>query len=82
MGCLLLRTGNWWLRVGGELVGYWPGSLFTSLKDKAEEVYWGGGIANEMTGGRHTTTTMGSGHFAGDTSQGSGIRKRAISGKL
>ncbi|KAF2567989.1 hypothetical protein F2Q68_00028390 [Brassica cretica] len=58
--------GNWWLRVGGELVGYWPGSLFTSLKDKAEEVYWGGGIANEMTGGRHTTTTMGSGHFAGE----------------
>ncbi|KAL0775607.1 hypothetical protein Bca101_040759 [Brassica carinata] len=58
--------GNWWLRVGEELVGYWPGSLFTSLKDKAEEVYWGGGIANEMTGGRHTTTTMGSGHFAGE----------------
>nr|VDD16317.1 unnamed protein product [Brassica oleracea] len=63
-----LWTGNWWLRVGGELVGYWPGSLFTSLKDKAEEVYWGGGIANEMTGGRHTTTTMGSGHFAGEWS--------------
>lgn len=50
--------------IGEELVGYWPGSLFTSLRDRAARVQWGGEIVNQMSGGRHTNTDMGSGHFA------------------
>ncbi|CAA7050571.1 unnamed protein product [Microthlaspi erraticum] len=57
-------SGNWWLMIGEELVGYWPGSLFTSLRDRAVRVQWGGEIVNQMSGGRHTNTDMGSGHFA------------------
>ncbi|KAL9248370.1 hypothetical protein vseg_021699 [Gypsophila vaccaria] len=41
--------GNWWLTltlptIGVSQVGYWPGSLFTSLKDFATQVEWGGEI--------------------------------------
>lgn len=60
------NTGNWWLKVGDELVGYWPGNLFTSLGDGATTVEWGGEIVNKKTDGKHTTTEMGSGHFAGE----------------
>ncbi|KAG2290190.1 hypothetical protein Bca52824_049794 [Brassica carinata] len=55
---------QWWLKVGDEVVGYWPSSLFTSLGDGATEVQWGGEIVNKKTGGKHTSTDMGSGHFA------------------
>ncbi|KAG2290191.1 hypothetical protein Bca52824_049795 [Brassica carinata] len=55
---------NWWLKVDEELVGYWPGSLFTSLGDGATIVQWGGEIVNLETDGKHTSTDMGSGHFA------------------
>ncbi|CAH2058047.1 unnamed protein product [Thlaspi arvense] len=57
-------SGNWWLKIGEELVGYWPGSLFTSLGDRGSLVNWGGEIVNQMTNGRHTATGMGSGRFA------------------
>ncbi|EOA27234.1 hypothetical protein CARUB_v10023349mg [Capsella rubella] len=55
---------NWWLKIGEEFVGYWSDDLFTSLKDGATVVQWGGEIVNRMTDGKHTTTEMGSGHFA------------------
>ncbi|XP_056843434.1 uncharacterized protein LOC108836396 [Raphanus sativus] len=55
---------KWWLKVGDEVVGYWPSSLFTSLGDGATRVSWGGEIVNDMIGGKHTATDMGSGHFA------------------
>ncbi|KAG7574856.1 Neprosin activation peptide [Arabidopsis suecica] len=59
------KTGNWWLRVNEkDVIGYWPGSLFSSLGREATRVEWGGEIINSRTGGRHTTTDMGSGHFA------------------
>ncbi|KAF3589921.1 hypothetical protein F2Q69_00031109 [Brassica cretica] len=62
---LIWKDGeNWWLKVGEELVGYWPGKLFNSLGDGATIVQWGGEIVNLETGGKHTTTDMGSGHFA------------------
>ncbi|KAG2326152.1 hypothetical protein Bca52824_008880 [Brassica carinata] len=57
-------SGNWWLRIGEELVGYWPGQLFNSIGSGATLVQWGGEIVNLETGGQHTTTDMGSGHFA------------------
>ncbi|KAJ4889752.1 hypothetical protein Rs2_29500 [Raphanus sativus] len=57
-------SGNWWLRIGEEFVGYWPGQLFNSIGSGATVVQWGGEIVNLATGGQHTTTDMGSGHFA------------------
>ncbi|GER37027.1 hypothetical protein STAS_13412, partial [Striga asiatica] len=59
--------GNWWLEFGdGNLVGYWPSFLFTHLRDHASMVHFGGEIVDSQstTTGHHTTTQMGSGHFA------------------
>ncbi|ERM98017.1 uncharacterized protein LOC18426005 [Amborella trichopoda] len=59
------KQGNWWLGFGDDtLVGYWPAELFTHLADHAEMVEWGGEIVNTRTNGGHTSTQMGSGHFA------------------
>ncbi|XP_058776376.1 protein neprosin-like [Vicia villosa] len=58
------KHGNWWLEFGsGILVGYWPSFLFTHLKDHASMVQFGGEIVNSNQGS-HTSTQMGSGHFA------------------
>ncbi|KAG7636509.1 putative neprosin [Arabidopsis thaliana] len=58
------NSGNWWLKFGDEFVGYWPSILFNHLKDGATEIQWGGEIINFKDGALHTTTRMGSGHFA------------------
>ncbi|KAL8534236.1 hypothetical protein ACS0TY_010294 [Phlomoides rotata] len=59
------KHGNWWLEFGnGVLVGYWPSFLFTHLKDHASMVQFGGEIVNSQNTGGHTSTQMGSGHFA------------------
>uniref|UniRef100_A0A7N0V5B9 Neprosin PEP catalytic domain-containing protein n=1 Tax=Kalanchoe fedtschenkoi TaxID=63787 RepID=A0A7N0V5B9_KALFE len=58
--------GNWWLELGGEVVGYWPAKIFTHLSGSANQVQWGGEIVNTRTNGHHTTTQMGSGHFASE----------------
>nr|VDD40199.1 unnamed protein product [Brassica oleracea] len=55
-------TGNWWLFVHDEMVGYWPNSLFTKsgLGHGAGLVSYGGEVyspVNEKSPG------MGSGHF-------------------
>ncbi|KAJ0666576.1 putative neprosin [Helianthus annuus] len=61
------KHGNWWLEFGsGVLVGYWPASLFTHLRDHASMVQFGGEIVNSQASGSHTSTQMGSGHFAGE----------------
>ncbi|XP_010419444.1 PREDICTED: uncharacterized protein LOC104705166 [Camelina sativa] len=57
------RSGNWWLRVGTDLVGYWPRELFTTLGDHARKIDWGGEIIDSESFGRHTKTQMGSGRF-------------------
>ncbi|XP_028777885.1 uncharacterized protein LOC114734416 [Neltuma alba] len=58
--------GDWWMRYGtDQIVGYWPSSLFSSLSDSATVIEWGGEVGNSGTNGQHTTTQMGSGHFAG-----------------
>ncbi|KAM7272357.1 hypothetical protein ACFE04_027020 [Oxalis oulophora] len=65
------HTNNWWLKYGEENVGYWPASLFTILAaDSASEVQWGGEVLLQKPDGRHSTTQMGSGHFAEE-----GLRK-------
>ncbi|KAL6007091.1 hypothetical protein ACLOJK_032587 [Asimina triloba] len=57
--------GNWWLEFGsGLLVGYWPSFLFSHLATHASMVQFGGEIVNTQASGFHTSTEMGSGHFA------------------
>jgi len=58
------NNGNWWFGYGSEIVGYWPSTLFTKLKDNAHEIQFGGEIVNSKSKGSHTSTQMGSGHFA------------------
>ncbi|KAL0336114.1 UNVERIFIED_CONTAM: hypothetical protein Sradi_4823300 [Sesamum radiatum] len=59
------KHGNWWLEFGdGILVGYWPSFLFSHLRDHASMVQFGGEIVNSESSGSHTSTQMGSGHFA------------------
>ncbi|XP_026384580.1 uncharacterized protein LOC113280137 [Papaver somniferum] len=60
------NTENWWVSVQGIPVGYYPSSLFTQLSKKAEAIIFGGEIYNEKSKGRHTSTQMGSGHFASE----------------
>ncbi|KAL0297008.1 UNVERIFIED_CONTAM: hypothetical protein Sradi_6752900 [Sesamum radiatum] len=61
------KHGNWWLEFGnGVLVGYWPSFLFTHLRNRATMVQFGGEIVNSRVSGSHTSTQMGSGHFAGE----------------
>ncbi|KAI5679235.1 hypothetical protein M9H77_10185 [Catharanthus roseus] len=61
------KHGNWWLEFGsGILVGYWPSILFTHLRNSASMVQFGGEIVNSRSSGFHTSTQMGSGHFAGE----------------
>ncbi|KAK7337970.1 hypothetical protein VNO77_18564 [Canavalia gladiata] len=61
------RIGNWWMSFGdGTLVGYWPEELFTHLANHASMVEWGGEVVNTRANGEHTSTQMGSGHFAED----------------
>ncbi|KAL1148517.1 hypothetical protein V6Z11_A10G131200 [Gossypium hirsutum] len=61
------KHGNWWLELGsGILVGYWPAILFSHLRSHANMIQFGGEIVNSRSssGGLHTSTLMGSGHFA------------------
>ncbi|XP_021889046.1 uncharacterized protein LOC110808029 [Carica papaya] len=60
------KHGHWWLELGsGLLVGYWPAFLFSHLRSHASMVQFGGEIVNSRSsGGYHTSTQMGSGHFA------------------
>ncbi|GAV58307.1 DUF239 domain-containing protein/DUF4409 domain-containing protein [Cephalotus follicularis] len=59
------KHGHWWLEFGsGLLVGYWPDFLFSHLRSHASMVQFGGEIVNSRSSGYHTSTQMGSGHFA------------------
>ncbi|XP_076928149.1 protein neprosin-like [Bidens hawaiensis] len=59
------KHGHWWLELGsGQLIGYWPSFLFSHLHKHASMVQFGGEIVNSRSRGHHTTTQMGSGHFA------------------
>ncbi|KAG2678820.1 hypothetical protein I3760_11G022100 [Carya illinoinensis] len=61
------KHGHWWLEFGsGLLVGYWPAFLFSHLRNHASMVQFGGEIVNSRSSGFHTSTQMGSGHFAGE----------------
>uniref|UniRef100_A0A7N0TH41 Neprosin PEP catalytic domain-containing protein n=2 Tax=Kalanchoe fedtschenkoi TaxID=63787 RepID=A0A7N0TH41_KALFE len=56
--------GNWWMQFGSDnVLGYWPGFLFSYLGESASMIEWGGEVVNSQSDGQHTTTQMGSGHF-------------------
>ena len=57
-----IKNGNWWLKYGDNVVGYWPPGLFNELLN-ATVVQWGGQVVNTQPAGQSTTTQMGSGHF-------------------
>ncbi|CAM8967283.1 unnamed protein product [Rhodiola kirilowii] len=58
------NEGNWWMQFGsGYVLGYWPSFLFSYLTDSASMIEWGGEVVNTQSGGQHTMTQMGSGHF-------------------
>ncbi len=56
-------SGDWWLRVDGAWIGYYPASLFdpAGLGRSATAIEVGGEIVNQSAQGVHTSTTMGSG---------------------
>lgn len=57
------ESENWWLQIQNEIMGYWPGSIFTHLQEGLDRIDWGGKISNSNPYNRPTSTQMGSGHF-------------------
>uniref|UniRef100_A0A7C9AX84 Neprosin PEP catalytic domain-containing protein n=1 Tax=Opuntia streptacantha TaxID=393608 RepID=A0A7C9AX84_OPUST len=53
-------TGNWWLRLGDDNIGYYPKELFTSLANGATAGGWGAEIYSSIV---DAYPPMGSGHF-------------------
>ncbi|XP_065855064.1 protein neprosin-like [Euphorbia lathyris] len=60
-----MASGNWWLKANGQDIGYFPGSIFTSLAQNSNQVSWGGEITDSKrkASQNHTSTQMGSGHL-------------------
>jgi hypothetical protein len=54
-------TGDWWITYNGELLGYYPASLFTMLNGGACGVAWYGEVLNTKL--EAVKTEMGSGKF-------------------
>lgn len=61
-------AGDWWLRVDGTWIGYYPAALFdpAGLGRSAAAVEAGGEIVNAAAPGTHTATSMGSGRPPSD----------------
>ncbi|KAL5850536.1 hypothetical protein ACOSQ4_008549 [Xanthoceras sorbifolium] len=58
-------SGHWWLKIGDNVVGYWPVTLFDRLNQSALLVEWGGEVySKNVKKTPHTNTEMGSGSFA------------------
>ncbi|KAK7846024.1 hypothetical protein CFP56_008470 [Quercus suber] len=60
------KNGNWWLQVQQQVLGYWPGSIFSYLASTATRIDFGGEVYNSEPSGHHTKTQMGSGHFGNE----------------
>lgn len=60
-----LWEGNWWFKVGGEWLGYYPASLFNSsgLRSQAEKIAFYGEIVDAASHSGETHTDMGSGYW-------------------
>lgn len=60
-----LWLGNWWLRVNGDWIGYYPATLFsaTGLRNEAEKNAWYGEVVDSGSHAGTTATDMGNGHW-------------------
>ncbi len=60
-----LWTGNWWLRVNGRWIGYYPATLFATfgLRSEAEKTAWYGEVVDSAGHAGTTQTDMGNGHW-------------------
>jgi hypothetical protein len=60
-----LFQGNWWVRVNGTWIGYYPASLYstTGLRSQASSVSWFGEIVDSTDHAGTTATDMGNGHW-------------------
>ncbi|XP_047319779.1 uncharacterized protein LOC124923846 [Impatiens glandulifera] len=63
-GWIAKQTGDWWLKVDNETIGYWPHDLFSNLGANANQILWGGDVYSKPSRHEyHTTTQMGMGAF-------------------
>lgn len=60
-----LWQGNWWLRVNGVWIGYYPASLFSTsgLRSRAAKIAWYGEVVDSGNHAGTTATDMGNGHW-------------------
>lgn len=60
-----LWQGNWWVRVNGQWIGYYPASLYSTagLRDQADRVSWFGEVVDSSSHAGTTATDMGNGHW-------------------
>jgi hypothetical protein len=60
-----LWQGNWWVRVNGTWIGYYPASLYNTggLRSEASGVAWYGEIVDSDDHAGTTRTDMGNGHW-------------------
>jgi hypothetical protein len=60
-----LWNENWWLRVNGAWIGYYPASLFSTsgLRSQAEKIAWYGEVVDSGDHAGTTATDMGNGHW-------------------
>lgn len=56
---------NWWVRVNGTWIGYYPASLYnsTGLATMASRLDWGGEVVDAADHAGTTSTDMGNGHW-------------------
>ncbi len=60
-----LWQGNWWVKVNGTWIGFYPASLYdtTGLRDYADQLLWGGEVVDSDGHAGTTSTDMGNGHW-------------------
>lgn len=59
------ELGNWWIKVNGEWMGYYPNGLFanTGMRNQADTIFWGGEVFDAADHPGTSGTDMGSGLF-------------------
>lgn len=60
-----LWQGNWWVRVNGNWIGYYPASLYNSagLQSQASAIGWWGEVVDSDDHSGTSATDMGNGHW-------------------
>ncbi|TVU42619.1 hypothetical protein EJB05_09038, partial [Eragrostis curvula] len=64
------EDGDWWIHTGRDTnnltpVGYWPKSLFTTMRDNATSLFWGG---TTVSPSNEPSPPMGNGQWPGELS--------------